>query len=273
MDSLAVIADDFTGAGDSGVHFAAAGLKTVLLLEHASLDASLAGGGVAVMSTESRLMPPGRAAEAVRKAVRHCRRCGIERFYKKMDSTLRGNPGAETEAALAESGCEAALVCPAMPRTGRVVRDGRLFVHGLPLEETDAGRDPFNPVPGSRLQEIFAAQTGLPAGRLPLESCRSGAGELLKTVRRLIRSGRRLILADAENNSDLRRLGRLFRRAAGGESGREEAPRLLPVGAGGLAEAMAERTSVRPSGLGFGRLLAIIGSLTRISREQAEYAV
>ncbi len=53
---------------------------------------------------------------------------------KKIDSTLRGNPGGELEAMMAAQGCRMAVVAPAYPAAGRHTRDGRCYVHGVPLD-------------------------------------------------------------------------------------------------------------------------------------------
>lgn len=48
--------------------------------------------------------------------------------FKKIDSTLRGHTAIEIAASLDAFACDAAVVCPAFPANGRVVRDGYLAV-------------------------------------------------------------------------------------------------------------------------------------------------
>jgi uncharacterized protein YgbK (DUF1537 family) len=76
MTPYAIIADDFTGAGDSGIHFAAAGKKTALLLDNASLAETLANHDAVAVSTETRFLPPHEAGMGVRAIVRSCRQPG-----------------------------------------------------------------------------------------------------------------------------------------------------------------------------------------------------
>ena len=89
MLRLVLIADDLTGAADSGVQFVKKGFTTALLL----------GGGwpidaeVLVVDTDSRGDPPEIARAKVHAAASSLPT--VEFTYKKMDSTLRGNPGAE----------------------------------------------------------------------------------------------------------------------------------------------------------------------------------
>lgn len=270
MTSEAILADDITGAGDSGVHFAAAGKRTAMLLDRSALTDALRDHSAVALSSESRFLAPGAAAGAVRRAVDDCRNAGARVVFKKVDSTLRGNPGAEIEAILDSSDHAAALVCVAMPKTGRTCRDGILLLHGKPIQETDAGRDPFNPVTCSSVSGILAAQTGLPIGNVYLDAVRSGDAFLRAAVADLIVSGKRIVVADAETDEDLAALGRLFHDAELSRDG--TLPALLPVGAGGLAEAFSggalPYAGTRPQG----RMLAVVGSLTKVSLSQIRCA-
>lgn len=260
-ERIAILADDFTGAGDSGVHFSLSGRRTALLLDRASLTDIFSDHRAVAVSTESRFLEPAEAAGAVAAAIGDCRAAGVTRFYKKVDSTLRGNIGAEVEAALAAGDWSAALVCTAMPKTGRAIRDGILYLRGVPIAETELGRDPFNPVPTSQVAEMLAAQTALPVARLPLSTVRSPAA-LRDAVAKALAAGARLLVADAVEDGDLAALGALLRTS----------PALLPVGAGGLAEGFVGPAAKPPSGGVDGRVLAIVGSLNPTSIEQARLA-
>lgn len=267
MGTSIVLADDFTGAGDSGVHFARAGNRTALLLDRNGLERELPRYDVLSVSSESRLLLPDAAAAAVRGVAARCIALGAEIMFKKVDSTLRGNLGAEIEAVLDVAGYHAALVCTAMPKTGRVCSGGKLYLNGAPLHETQIGRDPFNPVTVSSVAEVVAGQTSLRTGSLDLAAVRAGVPALLETIRRLLENGCRILVADAETDADLRILGSLLRVS---RREREGFP-LLGVGAGGLAEAYAGAVGGEPT-FPRGRLLAVVGSLTGISREQADLA-
>ncbi len=61
------------------------------------------------------------------------------RVYKKIDSTLRGNPWVELGAVMRELDVDRALVRPAFPEQGRTVSQGVLKVRGVPLVETVFG--------------------------------------------------------------------------------------------------------------------------------------
>ena len=270
MKFEAILADDITGAGDSSVHFAASGKRTAVLFDPTALGEALRTHTTVSISSESRFLAPADAAAAVRKTARQCRENNTRVVFKKVDSTLRGNPGAEIEALLDETGYAAAVVCPAMPKTGRVCRDGVILLHGTPLHETETGRDPFNPVLGASIAEILAAQTSVPICNIHLDRVRAGADALRSTVAELVAKGKRIIIADAASDDDLAALGEMLRNFRAAKDSPH--PSLLPAGAGGLAEAFTggpvPYTGPEPRG----RMVAVVGSLTSVSQAQIQCA-
>ena len=267
MKTLAIIADDHTGAADSGIHFARVGGKISLLLDTAGLDQKLRELDAVALSTESRFLDGGAAASVVRGTIELCRKAGISRFFKKVDSTMRGNPGSEIAAVLEATGSRAALVCTAMPNAGRTCMDGVILLDNTPLHTTHFGKDPFHPLSTSVVSELLARQCDLPFGSLSLADVRGQGNGLAARVRDLLDNGCRLIIADALENEDLQALGELL----------ADTPQLLPVGAAGLASAVAKALShanmVQDAcQVLSGRILAIVGSLAGISRAQADMA-
>lgn len=265
MENLVLIADDLTGAGDAGVTFARSGLRTTLLLDNSGVDGVFAKYNALAASSESRFMRPDDAARAVADLMTRCRAAGGKYFFKKVDSVMRGNPGAETLAALETLkplSCRAAIVCPALPAAGRVVRDGILYVNGTPIHETPLGRDPFTPVKTSDVAECFAAGSGVKTGLVGRQDLDGGVEAVRRRVLQLVEQGCVIIASDAESDADLDVLSRLLRSTL---------PPLLPVGSSGLARAFAgppTRFDLLPRG----RLLAVIGSLDAIAKEQADQA-
>lgn len=124
---LGMIADDLTGACDAAAPFAARGLRTLVWLSR-DFDAP---ADLLVVSTDSRADPPETARRKVRQARLALERRGASLFYKKLDSTLKGNLGPEIDAALEGGAHPFALVAPAFPAMGRTFVDGRLHVHGV----------------------------------------------------------------------------------------------------------------------------------------------
>ncbi len=116
----------------------------------------------AIIDTESRHLLSDAAAQAIRNIATECRQADF--IYKKTDSTLRGNIVAEMEALSEILGGARTSYVPAYPAMGRVVRHGRLYVHGVSLEATQFARDPLNPitdgaVPEGTGVEVFNGET------------------------------------------------------------------------------------------------------------------
>src|ERR1043166_8822965 len=115
---LGCLADDLTGALEIGAKFAAAGIS-------AAVSTTLAWDQDAtalVIDTETRHEKPSEAAAIVHRLAREAG--DFRLLYKKTDSTLRGNIGAELSAmAEAFPGARVTYV-PAYPLMGRTVRNG-----------------------------------------------------------------------------------------------------------------------------------------------------
>jgi uncharacterized protein YgbK (DUF1537 family) len=131
-----------------------------------SLEAWGEGGSdedVVAITTETRNAPPADAAAAVVRAIDHGRARGGRLVYKKIDSTLRGPVAAELGALAAAMPQARILFAPANPAVGRTVRSGVLLVRGLPVAETEFGRDPVWPVKMSHIRTLLGDVAG---GRL-----------------------------------------------------------------------------------------------------------
>src|SRR6476619_7377554 len=93
---LAIIADDLTGANDSGVQLARHGLKTTVLFD---LDeGNINKYEAVVFDTDSRSLTRKEAYNQVSRAANFLLNAGFTNIFKKLDSTMRGNIGAEIDA-------------------------------------------------------------------------------------------------------------------------------------------------------------------------------
>lgn len=156
MPQLLIVADDFTGALDTSVQFSKQGYRTCVTTayppELADIEESI---DVLVADTESRHLSPKEAYERTFRWMDLAKEHDIQILYKKTDSTLRGNVGAELQAALDASGRSKAVFAPALPRLGRTVIGGEVFFQGVPLADTVFANDPFTPVRSSALADII----------------------------------------------------------------------------------------------------------------------
>ncbi len=169
MIQLLMIADDFTGALDSGVHLANSGARTTVVTgvnvdwNGLALDVE-----VLVVDAETRHLPAKQAYDAVYKIVTEAKAWGIPYIYKKTDSALRGNIGAELDALLAASGETQLPFLPAFPKINRLTKDGVHYIQDLPVAQSVFGQDPFEPVTESRVDRLIALQTQVPAACFPV---------------------------------------------------------------------------------------------------------
>ncbi|MBQ7221681.1 MAG: four-carbon acid sugar kinase family protein [Synergistaceae bacterium] len=159
MLKLLVVADDFTGALDSGVQFASLG-AAVKVVTHPQYDLTQTEGlDVLIFDAESRHKDSQTAYRIVHDFVKRVSDFGVEFVYKKTDSGLRGNIGAELAGAMDALGREEMAFVPAFPAMSRVTRDGVHYINGIPVAQSMFGSDPFEPVKSSYVHEIISSQT------------------------------------------------------------------------------------------------------------------
>ena len=92
MPEIIIIADDLSGAADSGVAFTHQGYQAMVMWRESQSSTA----DVMVLSTESRHIAQVHAADKVRAIGKRLSKLSTASFfYKKIDSTLRGHPAAE----------------------------------------------------------------------------------------------------------------------------------------------------------------------------------
>lgn len=258
--SRIVIADDLTGAADAGVQFAMAGLRVRLELGDPRPLLRDVVSDVLAYTTNTRAMPPPEAYLRTRNAALAA---GDRPIYKKIDSTLRGNLGAEIDAVLDVTSSTAALVCPAVPQQRRTVVDGHLLVDRTPVSRTSFAEDPAAPVRESHIPTLFARQSDRCVGSVPLSTVSSGPPAVLARLRDLLADGATIIVADAARDADLDCLA---------AAAAHIALPLLLCGSSGLAAALASPQHALPARrpVVTPRVVAVIGSINPVSIAQAE---
>ncbi len=137
-----ILADDLTGAADCAIAFGRRGLDAAVTWGEA---AGVADRDLAVLAYDADSRGLSGAAAAARHAALLARWFAPDRvLFKKIDSTLRGQPAAETAATLAvlaaRAGSAFGICAPAFPATGRTTLGGRVRVDGRPLEEAEVWR-------------------------------------------------------------------------------------------------------------------------------------
>ena len=267
---ILVIADDFTGANDTGVALVEHGMAVCVRFDLTHCTKSEGDRRASIYSTDSRALNATEAAQSVRRVIQAALPTFSSRrwVFKKMDSTLRGNPGAETEAALMALDCPLAIVATAVPDLGRVVIEGLCYVNGCLLTDTEFGTDPKTPVNTASVGKRLAEQTALRQHHVSLHALR--ANDFQTQLTALVDAGIRIVIADSQTSEDLARLVQAA----------ETLPfRPLLVGASGLSQALAShclsgiKTSTpfevrRPA-----PVLAVVGSMSEAAAGQIAFAL
>jgi len=230
-----IIADDFTGACDVGIQFAKHGISTLVILRKPS-KRELKAAGLVVFNTETRNEFEKEAYRSVQRFCSVCQKAGVDLAYKKIDSTLRGNLGAEVQAILDRFRESFVLICPAYPEYKRTVVNGQLLVNGVPVDRTEFAKDPSSPVRSSDIRTLVMSQTSQSVGGIRLATVRKGSHKISSEIRQLVERGIRVIWADAENRNDLKSIANVCLQR-----------NLIPCGSAGLAEEIARiQQSLRP---------------------------
>ncbi|MEG0962256.1 MAG: four-carbon acid sugar kinase family protein [Lachnospiraceae bacterium] len=256
MSFLLIIADDFTGALDTGVQFAARGVPTRVVV-NLDVEFTTSDVKVLVVDTETRHLPAAKAYDVVAKLTERALQAGVSYIYKKTDSALRGNIGAELAAVLKSSGYQYLPFLPAFPQTGRTTCNGIHYIDGVPVTESPFGIDPFEPVKHAVVTELIGEQCGLPTKSLPA---------LTKEDDLLKEEG--ILVFDAANVDDLYATGYQLLHQDGLH---------IMAGCAGFAAVLPELLGIAvKNSLPFPkldpRLLVICGSVNPITRTQLDKA-
>ena len=236
MLKVAVIADDLTGAADTGVLFVPV-VKEMRLLSAAQFSSPQIEetfSGVTVC-TDTRSMNRWEAGLVVAGLAGRLRAMNPDLIYKKIDSCLRGHVGIELLRLIDSCGRRGALVAPAYPRLGRTTVNGIHYVLDVPVAKSEAGRDPIRPVQSSLLSENLALGHDEPVGGINISVLEKGEADFARAVEAELKKGRRLIAVDAGTEEHL---------AVIAETALKFFPDMILSGSGGLARAVIERLRI-----------------------------
>jgi 4-hydroxythreonine-4-phosphate dehydrogenase len=193
-------------------------------------------------------------------------------FFKKLDSTLRGNVAAELSAMLkvrrssiSTNDHIVAVMAPAFPAGGRVTIGGHQLVNGRPLHESETWKHQQSSNPTHIPSMLTMA--GMQPALLGLDLVRSGE-ESLGQIMKARAATADVLVCDAETDKDLCSIAH-----ASIALGRET----IWAGSAGLAYHMphaaclcGEAAPVGPFNLASGPTLIVIGSMSNVAREQAK---
>ncbi|MBQ3653160.1 MAG: four-carbon acid sugar kinase family protein [Synergistaceae bacterium] len=259
-----VIADDLTGGNATGVLLAKTGYKahSVLSYEHSRDNPNFTECDCLIITTDSRGLTQKEAYSRVKHASRVFSGDDVKLYSNRIDSTLRGNVGTETDAMLDSLGEDYIAVCaPCFPSSGRTLVGGYLLVDGLPLHKTNIAIDPKTPVKTSDIAEIFQSQSKYKVSSLYLSDLMNGKHALASKINSLAGQGSRIIIIDCVTNEDLNLIA-----DAVITSGRK----IIAVDPGAFTSTLARKLITPQSKKERRKILAVVGSVNPNTRAQME---
>ena len=245
-----VVADDLTGASDTLVQFLPCSERAIVFpslrgFERAVRDGEIPHGSVAIgVNTESRHLPPRKAARRVLRAHRAALRLDPRLLFQKVDSAMRGNPGAELAAYRCATASRNVLMTPAFLPSRRTVKDGVLFVNGVPLSQSEVSADIRTPMDDSSVAIVLHRQTDVSVSHLSVTTL---CGSKIAALAAIEQAPDGIIVADAECQENLDLLARLvfaakLEHAVSGSAGLAGSlSRLLPPIPPAVRQAVAPR--------------------------------
>lgn len=246
---LLVIADDFTGALDTGVKFTNCS-ATVSILFNLNQDIS-PEQSVLIYNAETRHKTPEEAQKTIQEIVNWGIRNNITHIYKKTDSALRGNIGIELSTLLEKWHSGPLVFAPAYPTLNRYTRMGIQYIDNIPVADSAFGSDIIDPVRHSRVADVIY-ETAHPYIQEICGNCQ----EVVPTKEK------KILICDADTEAAMENIA----------DWAENARITCFAGCAGLAKALAERMRITAheydKGLTKPLLLAVCGSVNPTTVEQ-----
>jgi D-threonate/D-erythronate kinase len=257
-----ILADDLTGAADCAI--ALSGRGPAAVVTWGDIENARSNEPIVAYDTASRGLSAAAAAARHRDVLTHQPVSG--RFlFKKIDSTLRGQPAAEIAATFdclrARSGSAFGVLSAAFPAAGRTTSNGRVLVNGRALEETDLWRRDHT-YPSADIVDVLAT-AGIRSVKVLLAAVRSD--QLESILARIANECKTVAVCDAETEDDLQRIAK---------AAMDASPASVFIGSAGLAHALpcldadriVEPLRIPVSTCG---ILTVVGSLAEASKAAA----
>lgn len=197
MSKLGIIADDLTGATTVGVLLARSNIPVAAYFDSDNLSKDKEQEAF-ILTTDSRAIKKEDAKARVKEAVISLKENGVTYLSKRIDTTLRGNIGAEVEAMLELMDEDTiGMMVPAMPQSKRILVGGYSIIDSVPLSQTPVAKDVRTPVEESHCPTLIKKQTDYPVETISLNTILAGKESLKKSLRTARNNGAKIIIADA----------------------------------------------------------------------------
>lgn len=267
MGKILILADDMTGANDTGAAISELGYRVFSVSDPEGSIDEMEECDCLSVNLDSRSMPKEKAYRRVQQSLERFAKPDTRIFSKRIDSTLRGNLGSECDALLDWMGKGAVcFVVPAFPHAGRTFHDGCVYVYDTILTQTAAAKDPKCPVHSDSPEQIFREQSDRPMATVPLAEVRGDA--LAAIIEELYTKGNEILIFEAVTQEDIAAIAKAAAKC----------PHLFACcDPGSFTGAMvrecmesaenAAATEYQPAG---SDVLAVVGSVNQVSCEQVK---
>lgn len=266
-NKILILADDLTGAFDTGISFVQQGIFTQVISFSENFFVALSktiykeDPYVLVINTETRHLSAEEAYKRFQFIYQKIRLFPFSYIYKKTDSVLRGNIGSELFATLQENEISVLHFIPAFPSAGRTTKHGIQLWNGVPIHETVFGQDYLNPLHTSQISDIIHQQSSVTTLSL---SPNINFQKLLD-----FKHFQGIIIWDSESEHDFVSLILLLLKKT------EEPPAIL-AGCGGFAKYLPRLWSIvgsyHPAIPPISRLVILCGSIHPVTQKQIAFA-
>lgn len=274
--------DDFTGASDTLATLAERGFRALLFLGIPTPDQLAAAGPLDAVGIAgaTRSMTPGEMAPVLDAAGRFFAGLGVRLMHYKCCSTFDSAPhvgsiGAAVAALKPHFPNPLVPILGGQPNLGRYCLFGNLFaaagsggeVHRIDRHPT-MSRHPVTPMAEADLRRHLAAQGLTGVGLVDYRAHEEGGAAALDRARA---DGAQAVLFDVSRTGDLAAIAELLRAALAVSP-------MLAVGASSVAQMAAQlggkaaETAPAPAARQQGPVLALVGSLSPVTRAQVEAA-
>jgi uncharacterized protein YgbK (DUF1537 family) len=199
-----IIADDLTGANDTGVQFTKKGYNTKVSIFNKQSTIIIPDNlDVFVVDTETRELKSKIAREKLRNILKKLNINKNDMIYKKVDSTLRGNVGDEIEEIMNILKKDICVFSPSFPSYQRITVGGYLIVDQKHLGVSEYCCYNSTQVENSFIPFLLKTQTNFPIGQIDLKDVVKGQKTILSKINKLYQKGNKIIVIDSTSEQHL----------------------------------------------------------------------
>lgn len=245
MKNYLIVADDFTGANDTGVQLTKRGMKVKVVFKYDGFSNSTS----CVLDTETRNLESKAAYNKTYKMIENIDFSNYNYVVKKVDSTLRGNIAEEIKVIDQKYKSDLIIFMPALPDLNRTTVNCTQYLNHIKITETEIAKDPFKPVIEDNLANILRkAFVNETISHIDIEKIRSNEFSF---------DDARIYTVDAESNLDMKNA---IYKALKTEK------RILWVGSAGIADNLISiENQSKPS-------IGLVSSVSETTRNQVKFA-